>query len=94
MGFSLSFSKSNYICTSYMKCNVFINPFSNKPWFFMFLHHVFCNTGKQKKLLVTSNFSFSHSAFYPFGEFSSNLKLSSAKPFSLEESKICHSGKS
>ena len=30
---------------------------------------------------------------YPFGELSSNLKLSSANSFSLEESKICLLGK-
>ena len=40
------------------------------------------------KLLVTRNFSFSHSIFY-FLPFSSNLKLSSVNSFSLEESKIC-----
>ena len=44
------------------------NPFPNKPLFF----HV-CSTGLSKtlwekeKLLVTSNFSFFHSVFYPFG---------------------------
>ena len=34
--------------------------------------------------------------FYPFEELSAifSLKLSSAKPLSLEESKICHLGKS
>ena len=48
---------------------------------------------EKEKLLVTSNFSFSDSVFYPldnFLPFSSNLKLSSANSFSLEESKICH----
>ena len=46
---------------------------------------------EKKKLLVTSNFSFSHSVFYPFGELStisSKLKLSSTNAFSWEESKI------
>ena len=40
-------------------------------------------------------FSFSHSVFYPLENipFSSNLKLSSAKFLSLEESKICLVGK-
>ena len=43
----------------------------NKPWFL----HV-CSTsllktlGEKEKLLVTSNFSFSNSVFYPFGELS------------------------
>ena len=46
-----------------------VKPFPNKPWFL----HV-CSTSLLKtpwekdKLLVTSNLSFSHSAFYPFGE--------------------------
>ena len=45
-----------------------INPFPNKPWF----SHV-CSTSllktlwEKEKLLVTSNFTFSHSVFYPFG---------------------------
>ena len=48
---------------------VTVNPFPNKPWF---LH--LCSTSllktlcEKEKLLVTSNFSFSHSVFYPFGE--------------------------
>ena len=48
-----------------------INPFLNKPWFL----HV-CNTSllktlrEKEKLLVTSNFSFSHSVFYLFVELS------------------------
>ena len=46
-----------------------LNPFPNKPWFL----HV-CSTSllktlwKKEKLLVTSNFSFSHSVFYLFEE--------------------------
>ena len=53
---------------------------------------------EKEKLLVTSNFSFSNSVFYPFDEFSiifvSHLNLSSVNSFSLEESKICRLGKS
>ena len=53
---------------------------------------------KKEKLLVTSNFSFSHSIFYLFKSknfqlYSSNLKLLSANSFNLEESKMCHSEK-
>ena len=47
---------------------------------------------EKEKLLVTSNFSLSHSVFYTFGNFlpfSSNSKLSSANSLSLEESKVC-----
>ena len=46
-----------------------VNPFQNKPWFL----HV-CSTSRLKtlwekeKLLITSNFSFSHSIFHPFRE--------------------------
>ena len=46
-------------------------PFPNKPWFL----HV-CSTSllktlwEKKKLLVTSNFSFSYHVFYPFAELS------------------------
>ena len=49
-----------------------LNPFKNKPWFL----HV-CSTSllktlrKKEKLLITSNFSFSHSVFYLFAELSS-----------------------
>ena len=51
-----------------------LNPFPNKPWFLRV-----CNTSllktlwEKEKLLVTSNFSFSHSAFYPFGKLSAIL---------------------
>ena len=51
---------------------------------------------EKKKLLIMSNFSFSHSVFYPFGELPptlSNSTLSSANAFSLEESEICRLGK-
>ena len=49
----------------------FINPLPNKPWFL----HV-CSTSllktlwEKEKLLVTSNFSFSHSVLHRFGELS------------------------
>ena len=51
---------------------------------------------EKEKLLVTSNFSFSHCVFKPFREVSAifiNMKFSSANSFSLEESKICCLGK-
>ena len=47
-----------------------VNPFPNKPLFLC----VNCSTSllktvlKNEKLLLTSNFSFSHSVFYLFGE--------------------------
>ena len=47
----------------------FFNPFPNKPWFLRV-----CSTSllkklrEKEKLLVTSNFFFSHSVFYLFGQ--------------------------
>ena len=52
---------------------------------------------EKEKLLITSNFSFSHSVFYPFGALSAifnkirNCRLPTLN--SLEEFKICHLGK-
>ena len=54
---------------------------------------------EKKKLLVTSNFSFSHSVFYPIGKPSTfkttfnKFKILVCKLFSLEESKLCRLGK-
>ena len=69
-------SIGNYNCkvrTTYaiflMSVNSFVNPFPNKSW----LLHV-CSTSllktlrEKEKLLLISNFSFSHSVFYPFEE--------------------------
>ena len=47
-----------------------VNPFPNKPWFLCVCSTSLLKTQREKeKLLVTSNFSFSHSVFYLFGEF-------------------------
>ena len=51
---------------------------------------------EKEKLLVTSNFSFSHSVFYPSDElsaFSIKFEMLSAKSVSLEESKTGRLGK-
>ena len=46
-----------------------INPFPNKPWFLCVCSTSLMKTLREKeKLLVTSNFSFSHSVFYPIGQ--------------------------
>ena len=43
------------------------NPFPNKPWFLRVCSTSLMKTlWEKEKLLVTSNFSFSHSVFYPF----------------------------
>ena len=47
------------------------NPFPNKPWFFCVCSTSLLKTQWEKeKWLGTSNFSFTHSVFYPFGELS------------------------
>ena len=54
-----------------LKNSNLFNPFPNKPWF---LHvrstYLLKSLWKKEKLLITSNFSFSHSFFYPLGELS------------------------
>ena len=51
-----------------------INPFPNKPWFLRVCGRSLLKTlWEKKKLLVTSNFFFSHSVFYPFIEISAIL---------------------
>ena len=46
-------------------------PFLNKPWFLRICStNLFKTLWEKEKLLVMSNFSFSHSAFYQFGELS------------------------
>ena len=48
-----------------------LNPFPNKPWFLRVCSTNLLKTQWEKeKLLVTSNFSFFHSVFFPFGELS------------------------
>ena len=71
-----------------------LNPFLNKPWFLHIYSISLLKTLLEKEeLLVMSNFSFSHSVFYHFVPLSSNLKLSSANSFRMEDSKICRMGK-
>ena len=49
----------------------YFNPFPNKPWFLRVCRTSVLKTLCEKeKLLVTSNFSFSHSVFYSFGKLS------------------------
>ena len=67
-----------------------------RPVFYVSAIHVLKTLREKKKLLVTSNFSFSHSVSIRMDNvlpFSSNLKLSSANSFSLEESKFRRLGK-
>ena len=74
------------------------NPFQNNPWFLRV-----CRTGllktlwEKEKLLITSNFSFSHSVFYLFGEPSAifiKFKIVVCKHFHFGRVRICCLGKS
>ena len=69
-----------------------INHFPNKSWFIRVCSTSLLKTlWEKEKLLVTSNFPFSHHVFYPFEDFTSiffKFELSSANSFSLEESKF------
>ena len=75
-----------------------VNLFPNKPWFLLVCITSLLKTlWEKEKLLVNVNFSpfptvFS-TLFKAFQPFSSDLKLSSANCFRLEESKICRLGK-
>ena len=54
-------------CSFYTMLSV--NPYSNKPWFLRICSTCLLKTMWEKeKLLVTSNFFFSHIVFYPYGE--------------------------
>ena len=70
--FPLMFSKSSF--SESLKVLIVwqrVNPFPNKPWFLRVSSTSLLKTLREKeKLLVTSNFSFSHSVFYPFRELS------------------------
>ena len=78
------------------------NTFPNKPWFLRVCNTTLWKTlventvvkgeiaRNEQFLLFPTVFSTHLRNFLPF---SSNLKLSSANPFSLEESKICRLGK-
>ena len=69
---------TDIITISFAKCNLSsakvwdqFNPFSNKPWFSCVCSTSLLKTLWEKdELLVTSNSSFSHSVFYPYGELS------------------------
>ena len=93
---SESYFRDKIFCWVYLV----INPFLNKPWILHVCSRILLKTlWEKEKLLVTSNFSFSSSVFYPLGglsainKFFSNLKLASANSSSLEESKIYRFGK-
>ena len=69
------------------------NSFPNKPRFLRVCSTSLLKTlWEREKLLVTSNFSFSHSVFYPFWDLST-IFIKVEKSFILEASKMCRLGK-
>ena len=81
--------------TMFSKAIVFkvIYPFPKKPWFLCVSStSLLIALWEKEKLLVTSNLTFSHSVFYPFGELSAifiKFEIVVCNFFNLEESKIC-----
>ena len=71
----------------YLTSRRWVNPFPNKLWFLHVCSKCLLQPlWEKEKLLVTSNFSFSHSVFYPFGELSTifiKLKIIVCKVFEL-----------
>ena len=69
-----------FFCTALL-----LNPFPNKPWFSHVCSRSLLKTlWEKEKLLITSNFSFSHCVFYPFEGLSAifiKLKVVVCKPF-------------
>ena len=68
--YQIRYSCTEQVCQSKLTYYIFssFNPFPNKPWFLRVCSRDLLKTLREKeKLLVTSNFSFSHSVFYLFG---------------------------
>ena len=72
--FSYYVFKIFFLQSENKKIIIRLNPFPNKPWFSRVCRTSLLKTPWEKeKLLVTSNFSFSHGVFYPFGELSATF---------------------
>ena len=64
-----TFNNINIYLSPTVFTEALLNPFPNKPWFLRVCSTCLLKTlWEKEKLLVTSNFSFTHSAFYPFSE--------------------------
>ena len=87
--------KTNFTLFSFVSFR--FNPFLNKPWFVRVCSiSLLKRLWEKEKLLVTDNFYFFHSVFYPSGELPTNFiefEMVVCKLFELEESKICRLGK-
>ena len=63
-----SAGKQHLLCP--LQCFLFFNPFPNKPWFLCDCSISLLKTLGKGEIAQTSNFSFCHSVFYPFGKLS------------------------
>ena len=74
---NILFFSAFLLCVTSTYCSILrmnSKPFPKQSLVFTCLRYKsFENTGKREKLLVTSNFSFSHSIFYWFGELSTTF---------------------
>ena len=74
-----------YLIMALAEFDFSFNPFPNKPWFLRVSSTSLLKTlWEKEKLLVTSNFFFSHSVFYPFEELSAifiKFRIVICKPF-------------
>ena len=79
--------KNQLLLTLYQTTKFCFNPFPNKPWFLRVCSISPWKTLREKeKLLVTSNFSFSHCVFCPFQKLSAifiKLEIVVCKLFQL-----------
>ena len=67
----ISFFHNVFYPTKDTSYHLSINPFPNKPWFLHVCSMSLLKTPwKKEKLLITSNFSFFHSVFYPLRQLS------------------------
>ena len=82
---------------SLIKHTIKVNPFPNKPWFFTCLLFKSFENAAEKGVIACNKqfllFPVFSTLLENFLQFSSTLKLSSAKSFSLKRSKICCLGK-
>ena len=66
--FENSWEEEKMLVTIFSFLSKWFNPFPNKPWFLYVCSRSLLKTlWEKEKLLVTSNFSSSHSVFYLFG---------------------------
>ena len=72
---------------NYKEETTILTIFQTSPAIYVFAVQIFWKQWEKEKLLITSNFPFSHSVFYPFGELSAifiKSEIVVCKPFPFE----------